>query len=52
MSEEYNRPIRDRYRDMIDDIHEQIDGAGEAGLDPESINRLVCEANDAFTKGS
>lgn len=51
MSEEYNRPIREKYRDMLDNIQEQINEAGDAGLDTESLQRMVMEANEAFFKG-
>lgn len=49
MSEAANRRVREKYRDLINSVEVQADGAGHAGLDVHSLHTFVLQANDAFT---
>ncbi|XP_045606349.1 non-structural maintenance of chromosomes element 4 homolog A isoform X2 [Procambarus clarkii] len=50
MSEEGNRQIRDKYRELIQNAKEKADGAGSAGIDTDSVRQMVLLANEAFTR--
>ncbi|XP_042205773.1 EP300-interacting inhibitor of differentiation 3-like isoform X2 [Homarus americanus] len=49
MSEEANRQVKEKYRDLIQTFQEQTEGAGSDGLDISCLSLMVLKADEAFT---